>query len=111
MDENQLEAQLPSATAAPTNKRRTSVGRRTAPSRTKTEIELLAEISTKLDRVVAVLAAQGKDLNRQVSILASAGCDSSFIASYTGKTPGAIRNLPGWRAAHVTDAAPAENHG
>lgn len=68
-------------------------------ARPKSEIELLSEISAKLDRAVAVLAAQGKDRDTQAAILAAAGCDSTFLAMFFGITPGAVRNLPGWRRA------------
>lgn len=71
----------------------------------KTELDLLAEISTKLDRVVAVLATHGKDRDTQVAILAAARCDSSFIGMVVGLTPGAVRNLPGWRRGQVDVAA------
>lgn len=105
------EPQIPVAgvTAAPSTKkqRRTRRTKATA-ARTKSETELLIDISAKLDRIVAVLAAEGKELNRQVSILASAGCDSGFIAIYTGKTPSAIRNLPGWRSVHSAVTTPTQ---
>jgi len=62
-------------------------------SRVKTEQELLVEISSKLDRVVAVLAAQGKPRETQIDILGAAGCDSSFIGTLVGLTAGAVRTL------------------
>lgn len=67
--------------------------------RAKSEVELLQDISTKLNRVIAVLAAQGKDVKEQILILASAGCDSNFIGAVVGKTGGAVRNYPEWRQA------------
>lgn len=59
--------------------------------RARTEVELLTEISAKLDRVVAVLAAQGKDRATQIDVLSSAGCDSAFIGTLLGITAGAVR--------------------
>ena len=59
--------------------------------RVRSDVELLAEISSKLDRVVAVLAAQGKDRDAQIDILSGAGCDSAFIGSVVGVTAGAVR--------------------
>jgi hypothetical protein len=84
-------------------------GRRRAGSaaRIRSEIELLAEISAKLDRVVAVVAAQGKDVDTQISLLAWAGCDSSFVGALVGMTAGAVRNRPGWRRAQEGAAAAA----
>lgn len=72
--------------------------------RIRSEVEWLAEVSTKLDRVVAMLAAQGKDRDTQVAILAGAGCDSTFVATVVGMTPGAVRNLPAWRRAKPEQA-------
>ncbi len=68
-------------------------------TRQRSEPELLAEIGSKLDRLVAVMAAQGKDRDTQVAILAAAGCDSRFIGLMLGISPGAVRNRPGWRRA------------
>lgn len=72
-------------------------------SRMKTDTELLSEISSKLDRVVAVLAAQGKDRATQISILAAAGCDSGFIGTVVGMSAGAVRKQIGWRRWHDDD--------
>ena len=59
--------------------------------RSRTEVELLTEISAKLDRVIAVLAAQGKDRGAQIDIMSAAECDSNFIGTVVGMTPGAVR--------------------
>jgi hypothetical protein len=64
-----------------------------------TEAQLLVEISGKLDRLVAILAAQGKARERQVEILAAAGSDSTFIGSVVGLDPRTIRNMPEWKRA------------
>lgn len=52
---------------------------------------VLAEISAKLDRVVAVLAAQGKERDRQIEILTAAGCDSAFVGAVVGMSASAVR--------------------
>src|SRR5438067_1521870 len=106
MTETELRIPMDGVATVTPMKKQGRVSRSKAPAaRVHNEAELLAEISAKLDRVVAVLAAQGKDLNGQVSILASAGCDSGFIASVTGKNAGAIRNHPAWRSVHGVDAS------
>jgi hypothetical protein len=74
-------------------------------SSARTEVELLSEISAKLDRLVAVLAAQGKDRDKQVEILAAADCDSAFVATLVSMSPGAVRKLPGWRRARGDNGA------
>lgn len=84
--------------------------RNTTP-RGRTESELLSEISAKLDRVVAVLAAQGKSRDMQIDILTAAGCDSSFIGTVVGMTGGAVRKYQSRRrrtgqTAGESDTAP-----
>lgn len=54
---------------------------------------ILLEISTKLDRIVAVLASQGKDRERQIEILEAADCDSALIGAVVGLTASAVRGL------------------
>lgn len=82
------------------------------PNQLSVEAELLMEISKKLDRVVAVLAAQGKSTEKQVQILASAGNDSAFIGSVVGLTPGRVRQLDAWKRTKQGgddgDVAPAD---
>jgi hypothetical protein len=82
------------------------------PRQLSVEAELLTEISKKLDRIVAVLAAQGKSIDKQVQILAAAGNDSAFIASVVGVTPGRVRQLDAWKQAQQGDddgdAVPAD---
>jgi hypothetical protein len=82
------------------------------PSPLSAEAELLTEISRKLDRVVAVLAAQGKSIDKQVQVLAAAGNDSAFIGTVVGVTPGRVRQLDAWKRAKQGDddreGAPAD---
>src|SRR5688572_6897248 len=61
------------------------------PQAVASEIELLRDISMQLDRVIAVLAAQGKDRDRQIEILSAAGCDSNFVGTVVGMTAAAVR--------------------
>lgn len=53
--------------------------------------DLLAEISAKLTRILAVLAVQGKNDEDKIRILYGVGLDSSEIAQITGISPGAVR--------------------
>jgi hypothetical protein len=71
--------------------------------RPPTELELLAEISAKLDNMIAVLAAQGKDRDTQIDILSTAGCDSAFIGSVIGITAGAVRKYQSRRRGRGAD--------
>ena len=57
------------------------------------DTNVLVEISLKLDRVIAVLAAQGKDREQQIDILSAAGCESNFIGTVVGMTGGAVRTF------------------
>ncbi len=82
--------------------------------RARTDVELLAEITSKLDRVVSVLAAQGKDRDTQIDILSGAGCDSAFIGTVVGLTAGAVRTYQSRKRGRdpsadkdVTNAAPS----
>lgn len=61
------------------------------PEALSAEATLLSEISAKIDRLVAVVAVQGKDKEKQIEILSAAGCDSGFIGSVVGMTAGAVR--------------------
>ena len=73
--------------------RRASAGSARKPEPASPEATLLREISGKLDRVIAVLAAQGKDKSKQIEILSAAGCDSNLIGVVVGITGGAVRML------------------
>jgi hypothetical protein len=83
-----------------------SSGRKTV-QRDRTERDLLEEISTKLDRVVAVLAAQDKPRNTQMDILTAAGFDSGFIGTVVGLHPGAVRKYQSMQR-RAAQAAPME---
>lgn len=69
------------------------------PASVTAETQLLAEISEKLDRVIAVLAIQGKEKDKQIEILALTGLDSPFIASVIGTTSATVRTTDGWKRA------------
>ena len=57
----------------------------------KSERELLAEVSDKLDKVIALLAVNGKSENEQISILKELGHDWKFIGTLTGLEPDTAR--------------------
>jgi hypothetical protein len=82
--------------------------RATRQAQPKTELQLLADISAKFDRLMAVMAAQGKDRDTQVAILASANCDSGFVGTLIGMSPGAVRKLPAWKRAQERESGPDE---
>ena len=68
----------------------------------RTELQLLADIDAKLDRIVAVLAAgQAKDRDQQVKILAAAGCDSAFVGAFVNLAASRVRQLDSWRQSHA----------
>jgi len=51
---------------------------------------LLVEISRKLDVLVGLTAAAGKETGAQINILTSLGYGPSFIASIVGLAPNAV---------------------
>jgi len=55
------------------------------------ELDLLQEISQKLDQVIGLLAIQGKDRNAQLATLYALGYDSGQIAAIVGMSPGNVR--------------------
>lgn len=57
---------------------------------TKTERELLAEISAKLDRIIALMATIGVDEEEKVARLHTMGLDQRTIASVTGLRPNTV---------------------
>lgn len=57
----------------------------------KDERKLLQEISNKLDKLIAIVSAQGKDLDTQIAIFTNAGIKSEEISSLTGRPAGTIR--------------------
>jgi hypothetical protein len=57
----------------------------------KSERELLAEISGKLDLVIGALAIQGRDPASQINVLESLGMDSSAIGALLGLSASSVR--------------------
>ena len=57
----------------------------------KTEKDLLQDISGKLDRLMALMAAHGKDVDTPIHILRGFGYDWPFIGSIVGLSPDAAR--------------------
>lgn len=56
------------------------------------EIDFLAEISAKLDRVIALLAIQGKPEDKQAPILKSLGFTYEEISGLTGIPEGTLKS-------------------
>jgi len=53
--------------------------------------EVLEEISQKLDKVIALLACQGKDVNTQIRVLRGLGLSYGEISEFTGISSEAVR--------------------
>ncbi len=62
----------------------------------KSEKELLEEINEKLDKIIALLAIQGKDENTQIQILKKLGFEAEEIGKLLGVT-GRLRDKKGWK--------------
>jgi hypothetical protein len=60
-------------------------------SEQKTEFQLLAEISSKLDRVIGLLAISGRDQNDQIRILKGLGFEWGEIGTMVGLKGDAAR--------------------
>ena len=56
----------------------------------KSERDLLADISAKLDRVAALIAIQGKEQDVQIRILSKLGIPSSAIGVLMDRNAGTI---------------------
>jgi hypothetical protein len=57
----------------------------------KIERDILEEISGKLDRVIAIIATQGRDQDGQIRVLRNLGYDWKFIGAATGLNADAAR--------------------
>ena len=62
----------------------------------KTSEELLEEINEKLDKIIALLAIQGKDENTQIQILKKLGFEAVEIGKLLGVT-GRLRDKKVWK--------------
>ena len=62
-------------------------------SQQQTEVELLREISHKLDMLMGAIAIQGKEPRTQVSILTKLGLSGPEIGALIDKNPDAVRQL------------------
>ncbi|MDE1854864.1 MAG: hypothetical protein KGH57_00895 [Candidatus Micrarchaeota archaeon] len=58
----------------------------------QSEIELLKEISAKISKLSAIIAAESKDEPIKIKIYKKAGMKSEEIGSLLGKTGSAIRH-------------------
>ncbi len=56
-----------------------------------TEIDLLSDISIKLDKLIALIAIQGKSEQKQASILKSLGFTYKEISNLTGIPEGTLK--------------------
>jgi hypothetical protein len=75
----------------------------------KSEMELLAEISEKLDLLTMVTAVAGvEDREEHPDILIALGLDAKAIAKFTGLTPDAVRFRKA-RAGKKSAVKPSEN--
>lgn len=66
---------------------------------TKSEIELLEEISNKIDRLIGIIAIQGKDEDVQIRILKRLGFTSKETGDLTGLTDATVRKRQSWNEA------------
>jgi hypothetical protein len=66
----------------------------------------MQDIAAKLDRVIAVLAAQGKEKDKQIEILSAAGCDSNFIGIVVGMTGASVRKFQSRQRSKSNDSVP-----
>ena len=57
----------------------------------KNATELLAEINDKLDKVIVLLATQGRSEDEQIVVLRGLGYEWSFIGATVGLTAAAAR--------------------
>jgi DNA-directed RNA polymerase specialized sigma24 family protein len=59
----------------------------------KTERDILLEISEKLDRLIGILAVQGKDRDEKISILVSLGFSNAEIGKLIGVPKGTVDSI------------------
>ena len=57
----------------------------------KTERELLEDINERLDKLIGIVAIQGKAQNQQIELLDGLGLDSKTIGLYVGLSSDAVR--------------------
>lgn len=57
-----------------------------------TELQLLKEISVKLDKLIAVFSIYGKDENKQMAILKSQGLTYKDIGELLGVPEGTVKS-------------------
>lgn len=57
----------------------------------KTELELLTEISERLNKILGLLAIDGKGQNQQIEILSGLGFDSKTTGLFVGLSSDAVR--------------------
>jgi FixJ family two-component response regulator len=62
-------------------------------TKTKSEVELLNEISTKMDYLIGLYACNGKERDEQIKILTSQGLANSTIAVLLGIPKGTVDSV------------------
>jgi len=67
------------------------------PKNGKSSEELLKEISEKLDKLMGILAIQGKDEDTQIRILKSQGFTSEEVGKLIGLKETTIRMRKAWK--------------
>ena len=66
------------------------------PEEKKSTEDLLSEISQKLDKIMGILAIQGKDENTQIRILKKLGFEAIEIGNILG-IQGRLRDKKAWK--------------
>ena len=66
-------------------------------SNVKSEKELLEEISGKLDKIMGVLAIQGKEEDSQIRILKNQGFNSEEVGKLVGLKETTVRMRKSWK--------------
>lgn len=57
----------------------------------KTERQLLEDISEKLDRLIGIIAIQGKTQEQQIAVLSGLGFSSATVGALVGMKPATVR--------------------
>jgi len=68
-----------------------------ATKKEKSEKELLEEISGKLDKLIGILAIQGKNEDDTIKILKKLGFTSEETGTLVGLTDAAVRMRKSWK--------------
>jgi hypothetical protein len=75
-------------------------------SRQRSDLEIFESMDRKLDKIVGLLAIQGKEIDDQLRILFSLELESTVIAALVGVTPGYART---WKSRHTRKRTSSPN--